>query len=379
MREEMEVLMELVNQITAERPRSDNEEDSTKLSALVSHFGELNILAHEKRLSVEENKERDAIRSSKGHYDFYVMFVQKMRCMVAACETGASGMAACENGQSLKSVAVEMVQERSLGFLKESNIGVLVAETINWCNKQIHFPFMDAVGSVIQTLATLKEEREKFLRVARVADFATMAAMAEDTDGVHRAIERTARHLIRSRRFVGTEEEFGEHRQRLLKLMNEQGCTRSKGEACLDADEALATLMKPVDDCRVRRNVDGVDSSTSLDEALSAVILGSTVLEIRELETFKAGHARAPGTPLSIEEEVICTDDNGFRLQQRFEPATLDTSAQVQALENRVAELSASHATREEVQALRALSSQLTKKINNLESASGGNGGSGSG
>jgi hypothetical protein len=105
------------------------------------------------------------------------------------------------------------------------------------------------------------------------------------------------------------------------------------------------TLTKPVDDCRVRRIVDSVDSSTRLDEALAAVILGSTVLEIREPETFKAGHARAPGTPLSIEEEVICTDNNTSRPQQSLESATSNTSAQMQALENRVAELSASHAT----------------------------------
>jgi hypothetical protein len=45
---------------------------------------------------------------------------------------------------------------------------------------------------------------------------------------------------------------------------------------------------------------------------------------------------------------------------------------QVQSLENRVAELSASHATREEVQALRASSSKLTKKINTLEMALAG-------
>jgi hypothetical protein len=342
---------------------------------LVSQFDELNLLAHEKRLSVGENKERDAIRSRKEHSDFYVIFVQKLRYMVTACETRASGMVACGDGQSLRSVAVQMVQERSLGALKKSNIGVLVAETNKLCKQQVPLPFMDAVGSVIQTLAMFKGEREKFPGVARVADFATIAAMAEDSDGLHRTIECTARHLIRSRRFVGTKEEFGEHSQRLLKLMNEQGCTRSKGEACLVADEALATLMKPVDDCPVRRIVKGLDSNTRLDEALSAVILGSTVLEIRELEPFKAGHARAPGTPSSVD-EVICTDDNGFRLQQRFEPATLETSAQVQALKNRVAELSASHATREEAQALRAL--QLTRKINNLESASGENGGSGS-
>jgi hypothetical protein len=67
------------------------------------------------------------------------------------------------------------------------------------------------------------------------------------------------------------------------------------------------------------------------------------------------------------------------RLQQRFESSTLDTSAQVQSLENRVAELSASHVTREEVQALRASSSKLTTKTKQLEKASGGNGGSGSG
>jgi hypothetical protein len=52
---------------------------------------------------------------------------------------------------------------QSLGFLKKAKIGVLVAETIKWCNKQVPLPFLDAVGSVIQTLATLKEERDKFL------------------------------------------------------------------------------------------------------------------------------------------------------------------------------------------------------------------------
>jgi ribosomal protein L25 (general stress protein Ctc) len=85
-REEMEVLMELVDQVTTERPLPNNEEDSTKLSALVSQS---NVLI---RLSVDEKEERDAIRSSKEHCDFYVMFVQKLRCMVTACETRASGI-----------------------------------------------------------------------------------------------------------------------------------------------------------------------------------------------------------------------------------------------------------------------------------------------
>jgi hypothetical protein len=106
------------------------------------------------------------------------------------------------------------------------------------------------------------------------------------------------------------------------------------------------TLTKPVDDCRVRRIVEGVDSNTRLDEALAAMILGSTVLEIRELETFKASHATASGIPLSIEEAIICTDDNRSRPQQILEPATSNTSAHMQALENRVAEVSASYATR---------------------------------
>jgi hypothetical protein len=312
------------------------------------------------------------------------MFIQKLRCMVTACETRASRMVARENDQFSRASAVQMVQQRSLEFLKKAKIGVLVAEKIKWYTQQVPFPFVDAVGSVIKTLATLKEERDKFLGVARVADFATIAAIVEDADGVHRTIERTARHLIRSRRFVGTKEEFGEWRQWLLKLMAEPGCTRSKVEACLLADEALATSMKPVDDCPVRRIVKGHDRNTRLDEALAAVILGSTVKEIRELETFKAGHATASGTPLPVG-EVICTDGNASLLQQSFEPAPVDTSAQVQALEKQVAELSASyalsasHATREEVQALRALSSQLAKKIKNLEIASGGKGGSGSG
>jgi prefoldin subunit 5 len=51
----------------------------------------------------------------------------------------------------------------------------------------------------------------------------------------------------------------------------------------------------------------------------------------------------------------------------------------MQALKSQVAELSASHATREEVQMLRTSSSKLTKKINNLETTLGGKGGSGSG
>jgi hypothetical protein len=102
-------------------------------------------------------------------------------------------------------------------------------------------------------------------------------------------------------------------------------------------------------------------------------------MDIRKLETFNAGHAKPSYMSLSIEEEVICTDGNASRLQQRFASTTSDTSAQVQALENRVNELSASKATREEVQTLRASSSKLTKKINNLELALGGKGGSGSG
>jgi hypothetical protein len=69
---------------------------------------------------------------------------------------------------------------------------------------------MDAVGSVIETLATLKEERDKCIRVARVTDIATLAAITEDTDGAHRKIVRTARYLIRTRHFDGAKEEFGE-------------------------------------------------------------------------------------------------------------------------------------------------------------------------
>jgi hypothetical protein len=328
---------------------------------------------------VLEKEEKDAIRSSNEHCDLYVMFIQKLRCMVTACETRASGMVACGNDQSLRSVAVQMVQGQSLGSLKRTKVGVLVAETIKWCKQQVPFPFMDAIGSVIQTLVTLKEERDKFIGGARVADFATIAAISEDADGANRTIERTASHLIRSRRFVGTKEEFGEWSQRLLKLMAEPGCTRSKAEACLLADEALATLMKPVDDCRVRRIVEGLDRSTRLDEALAAAILGCTILDIRKLETFMAGHSRPSDMPLSVEEEVSCTDGNASRLQQISKSTTLDTSAQVQALENQFAELAVSQATREEVQMLRTSSSKLTKKINNLETALGGKGGSGSG
>jgi hypothetical protein len=210
MQEEMNVLVELVKQVTTDIPLPDNEEGSTKLSALLSQSNVLSLLTDEKRLSVDEKEERDAICSSKEHLDFYLMFVQKLRCMVTACETRASRMVARENDQSLRSVAVQMVQEQSLGSLKKTKIGVLVAETIKWCKQQVPFPFVDAVGSVIQTLATLKEERYTFLGVARVVDFATIATITEDSDGVHRTIERTARHLIRSRRFVGTKEEFGE-------------------------------------------------------------------------------------------------------------------------------------------------------------------------
>jgi hypothetical protein len=58
------------------------------------------------RNALDEKEERDAIRSSKEHCDFYVIFVQKLRCMITACETRASGMVACGNDQSLRSVAV---------------------------------------------------------------------------------------------------------------------------------------------------------------------------------------------------------------------------------------------------------------------------------
>jgi ankyrin repeat protein len=355
---------------------NENEKDSAKLSVLVSQFDELNLLADEKRMSVDEKEERDAIRSSKDHWDFYYMFIKKMRGMVTACETLASGMVASGNDQSFRSFAVQTVQERSLASLKETKIGVFVAKAIKWSVTQIPFPFVDAIGSVFQTLATLKDEHDKCLGVARVADFATIAAIEEDVDSVHRTIERTARYLIRSRRFVGTKEEFGPRRQRLLKLMAEPGCTQSKAEACIAADEALAGLMKPVDDCPVRHIVERFDRNTRLDEALAALILGSTVLDIKKLETFTAPHPSASGMPSSVG-KIICTDGNGCRLQQRFESTTLDTSAQVQALENQVAELSVSHATQQEVQARLA---KLTMKIKQLEKASGGSGsGSGSG
>jgi ankyrin repeat protein len=400
MREEMKVLMEHANQVTTESGLRESEKGSDKLSALVRQWSKLNLLADEKRLSIDEKEELDAIRSSKDHWDFYVMLVQKLRCMVTACETRVSGMVACGSDQSFASFIANMVQGQSLASLKKTKIGVkigvLVAEAIKWSIKQIPFPFVDAVGSVIQTLATIKEERDKCLAVARVAHFATIAAIGEDADGVHRTIERTAMYLIRSRRFVGTKEEFGAWRQGLLNLMAEPGCTQSKAEACLVADKALATLMTPVDDCPVRRIVEGLDRNTRLDEALAAVILGSSVLEIKKLETFKAGMlssvwevekaakevTAAEDAEAAAEEteETICTDGNGSRLQEIFEPTTLDPSAQMQALENRIAELSALHATREEAEkALRNSSRKLAIKFKQLEKALGGNGGSGSG
>jgi hypothetical protein len=166
-----------------------------------------------------------------------------------------------------------MVQEQSFGSVKKTKIGV-VAETIRWSRQQIRFPFMDAVGSVIETLATLEEERDKSLGVARVVDFVTLAAIAEDADGMHRTIECAARYLLRSRRFVGIKEEFGEWSQRLSRLMDEPGCTRSKAEACLVAVEALATLMNTVNDCPVRRIVEGLDCNTRLHESSSCSDLG---------------------------------------------------------------------------------------------------------
>jgi hypothetical protein len=206
-----------------------------------------------------------------------------------------------------------MVQEQSLTSLKKTKIGVLVAEAIRWGMHQIPFPFVDAIESVIQTLATPKDERDKCLGVARVADFATIAELEEDTGSVHRTIELTARYLIRSRRFVGTKEEFGPRWQLLLKLMGEPGCTQSKAEACFVADEALSILMKPVGDCPVRRIVEDLDRDTRLDEALAVVILGSTVLDIKKLESFKAGHPSA-SEMLSSVEEVICNDSKESRL-----------------------------------------------------------------
>jgi hypothetical protein len=75
--------------------------------------------------------------------------------------------------------------------------------------------------------------------------------------------------------------------------MAEPGRTQSKSEACITADEALATLMKPVDDCPVTHIVERFDRNTRLDEALAAMILDSTVLDIKKLETFTAGHPSA--------------------------------------------------------------------------------------
>jgi hypothetical protein len=126
-----------------------------------------------------------------------------MRGMVTACETLASGMVAGGNDQSSRSFAVQTVQEQSLACLKETKIGVFVAQAIKWSMTQIPFTFVNAIGSVLQTLAPLKEEREKYLGVARVADFATIAAIAaieEDVDSVHRTVERTARYLIRTQK-----------------------------------------------------------------------------------------------------------------------------------------------------------------------------------
>jgi hypothetical protein len=142
--------------------------------------------------------------------------------------------------------------------------------------------------------------------------------------------------------------------------MAEPGSTRSKAEACLLADEALAALMKPVNDCPMRRIGEGRDHNRRLDQALVAVILGSTVLEIMELETFKAGHARASGmtTSAATKKDSHLKESHGVNVKRKKKErkehettgerarreekreketrTTLDTSAQVEALEKRV-------------------------------------------
>ena len=306
--------------------------EEVKMRALVAKFDELYVVASEKGVANTEEQERLAIRSDNPYYcDYYIMLVLKLRAMIVACESRASGLVAENTTGGFRQFYIGAVRDESLSHLRKTKISALVVNAIEWGKKQIPIlPFADAMGSVIQALVSIKDERSKYLGVFNVAKFAAVASIDSEA-GVQSTIERFARIIVRREQRLGKKEEFGKLKKRFRKWVIEPGDTRARAEACIIADSVLECLMKPKEGCPVQSMIQGTKSFSrmSLDEALASLILGCSVAELPKSAVVVASCGATA--------DLDVLDAAGFPVEKNQAPA--DTAANVTALEEKVLKL----------------------------------------
>jgi hypothetical protein len=264
----------------------------------------LDLVCVEKCSTIEEQIEQSAILASPLHRDFYLLLQRKLKCMIKSCETLSTGMVGAGGGD-FRSFAARTIREKGCNVLKETKLGVFIGNAVQWSKKNLAIvPFIDTVGSVFQLIVTLKEEHDRYLGLARVADFATMVCLHQyGTTSLDSAVEKLARWIVRARcalpscKFVEETDEFGKFKLLMIKLLADSGNTPAKEQASKAADCAFAHIMKP-DEGSILFNVTQSNTfDVGLDEALAASVLGISLEDLRELDSFSVtSHGAIPSS-----------------------------------------------------------------------------------
>jgi hypothetical protein len=265
------------------------------------------------------------------HRDFYILLIRKLYCMIIACENLSSGMVtASNNDQTLRSIILKLLSDKSYEVLKKTKIGVFIGKVTQLAKDNVAFiSFADTIGSIIQVIVTMKDERDRLLGIASVADFATMACLQpqqpKDTDtmDLRGVVCKFARWMVRARATrlpsckyneKNSNVEFTMIKRYILNLLAESGTTLKKEHACKAADCAFAHLMKPSEGTVLynvlNENKRIHNNNVTLDEALAATILNISLAELYGLKPFAL--ELSPSTCLSSTIETtldICHND----------------------------------------------------------------------
>jgi hypothetical protein len=247
------------------------------------------------------------------HCDFYLCFTRQLYCMIASCEVLSTDMvkggSSSKNGSNIvRSLGTRLLQTDSLiELVRRTRPGLLIANSVQWVKKNLSaVPFADAVGSIVQLVAALNDERDQYIAIQRVADFATAVSLAASTtgtssteNGLRITVELIARTMVRARcflsrrAFVEERSEFGRIKQFMLHLLGEKSTdTPAKEQAYKAASSVLAHIMMPQatnnDHLNFAELVRGSSSGTFHD-VLVATTLHTRVEEIQRLPRYPGG------------------------------------------------------------------------------------------
>jgi hypothetical protein len=251
--------------------------------------------------SLENEKERQDILRSREVF-FYERFTCELNCMFLSCQILSTGMVPSGNGNKNPARAVLDIGARTLQvdsfqeLVQRTSIGSLIDKLVDFVKKNIAVvPFIDVVGSVVQGVATLYDEKIRKIGMQRVADFANAFALENNlgayVDHLARIIVRTRRSMKTNHQFAGAgNEEFCRIKRSMLHVVGETSSdTPMKEQACKAAECVLSHIMMPT----LRRagmagpsDAEIVRGWVAMPERLVAATLNVRVEEIRRLPRF---------------------------------------------------------------------------------------------